>query len=323
VTTPAITKGRPGRTWLTAALLAALVLASATLVFRRAVYEAPSASSPASKVPPGDDAAVASEEAVVLAAVGNVQRATAGGDWSPVSAGDRLHADDAIRTAKGGSAGLRIGERSRLSVAEASQLSIRELTRAVHRLRLERGRIAVDYEPDGRRVLRIENEASGGVAETTSARFSVLSTGTTVAVATETGSVDLRAADKVVRVAAGSQAMVRRGEAPRAPEQIPVKLLLKVAGTALGPGPRDLCARVEGIAQPGAQVTIDGVSAEVDENGRFSVPVPREPKDKRKVLVAMRDVLGREESRTVPCERAHPESPIQDFAIRWRNKRPP
>ncbi len=320
---PAATKGRPGRTWLTAALLAALVLASATLVFRRSVYEPPSSASVPAKVPLGDAAAAAPEEAVVFSAVGSVQRATAGGDWSPLSAGDRLRADDAIRTAKGGSAGLRIGERSHLSVAEASQLSIRELTRAVHRLRLERGRIAVDYQPDGRRVLRIENEASGGVAETTSARFSVLSTGTTVAVATETGSVDLRAADKVVRVAAGSQAVVQRGEAPGAPEQIPVKLLLKVSGTALAPGPRDLCARVEGTAQSGAQVLIDGAPAEVDAKGRFSVPVPREPKNKRTVLVAMRDVLGREELRTVPCEGAPSEPAIHDFAIRWRNKRPP
>ena len=39
------------------------------------------------------------------------------------------------------------------------------------------GRIKVDDQPDGRRVLRIESEGAGGVAETTSARFSVLSTG--------------------------------------------------------------------------------------------------------------------------------------------------
>jgi hypothetical protein len=48
--------------------------------------------------------------------------------------------------------------------------------------------------------------------------------------------------------------------------------------------------------------------------------VPREPKNKRKVLVAMRDVLGREERRTVPCE---PQSATQDVAIRWRKKTAP
>ncbi len=318
-------KGRTGRLWLTMLLLALLLLGGASWVFRRAVYQAPLAPQaglqPPLALPPAPaDAPV--EEAVVVTAQGPVQRAVAGGDWLRVVPGDRLRADDALRTGKGGSAGLRVGEKSQLSVAEGSQLTVRELTRAVHRFKLDRGRIGVDYQADGKRVLRIENETSGGAAETTAARFSVLSSGATVAVATETGTVDLTGASKRVQVTAGSQAVVALGQAPSAPEQIPVKLLLKVAGAAGLPG-SSLCARVEGVVQPGAELLIDGVAAPVDRAGRFSVPVPRQPKDKAQVLVAMRDALGREQRRTVPCVGETPESAIKDFALRWRRKASP
>ncbi|GAC1340035.1 MAG: hypothetical protein NVSMB23_09790 [Myxococcales bacterium] len=314
------------RPWLKAAVAGALLLGLAVLVFRGVVYQRPPPAPIVAAAPPvpAPQAAEpeANETAVVTAAVGPVQRATAGGGFAPIATGDRLRADDAIRTGRGGRADLRIGDKSALSVAEQSQVSIRELSRAVHRFKLERGRLSVDYKADGQRVLRIENEESGGVAEAFSARFSVLSTGATIAVATETGSVDLRAAEQVVTVAAGRQAVAQKGAPPTAPEEIPVRLLLKVAGAA-GTPQQHLCARVEGVAQPGSQVLIDGVPAEVGRDGRFSVPVPRETPDKKAVLVALRDVMGREQQKTVPCAGGAPESDIRDFAIRWRSKRGP
>lgn len=323
---PSPKTGRQARPWLKAAVAGALLLVLAMLVFRGAVYQPQASAPPRPAAPAGPPAPAAeaesNETAVVTAAVGPVQRATGSGTYTPIAPGDRLRADDAIRTGRGGRADLRIGDKSELSVAEQSQVSIRELSRAVHRFKLERGRLSVDYKPDGMRVLRIENEASGGVAEAFSARFSVLSTGATIAVATETGSVDLRAADQVVTVAAGRQALAQKGAPPTAPEEIPVRLLLKVAGAAGAPQ-QGLCARVEGVAQPGSQVLIDGVPVEVGRDGRFSVPVPRDTPRKKAVLVAMRDVMGRQQQKTVPCAGEAPESAIHDFAIRWRGKREP
>ncbi|HXN55741.1 MAG TPA: FecR family protein [Myxococcales bacterium] len=316
------------RPWLKAAAAGALLLGLSLLFFRSAVYQphvAGPGAAPAAP-PPVATAQEAEQErnetAVVTAAVGRVQRATGRGEFEPVAAGDRLRADDAIRTGRGGRADLRIGDKSELSVSEQSQVSIRELTRAVHRFKLDRGRLSVDYKADGLRVLRIENEASGSIAESFSARFSVLSTGATIAVATETGSVDLRAADQVVTIAAGRQALAQAGAPPTAPEEIPVRLLLKVADAARAPQ-QGLCARVEGVAQPGSQLFIDGVPAEVGPTGHFSVPVLRETPEKKAVLVALRDVTGREQQKTVPCAGETPESAIRDFSIRWRSKRGP
>src|SRR5207248_625641 len=80
---------------------------------------------------------------------------------------------------------LRIGDRSRLTMAESSQLTIREITQRVHRFRLERSLVKADYKLDGERVLRIES--AGSVADPHAARFSLVSTGTSVAIGTADG----------------------------------------------------------------------------------------------------------------------------------------
>jgi len=299
-----------------------LFLCAAFVLFRHTVYQPPArATDSGAERPPGATqqalAALAPQEAVVLSVAGSVERAQGSGAWSRLVPGERLKADESIRTGKSGRTDLRIGDKSTLAVTESTQVTIRELTRAVHRFRLERGRLAVDYKPDGERVLKIESESSGAVAETRGARFSVLSTGSTIAVATETGSVNLRAAQQEVEVREGQTAAVQKGEAPGAPEPIvpiPIPLLLKVA-SAIPSENEQLCARVTGTAQPGAEVLVDGVAADVDREGRFNVAVPRKPPDKTEVLVAMRDAAGREQSRAVPCDALDPR--IRRLGIRW------
>ena len=195
-----------------------LFLCAAFLLFRHTVYQLPA---PPADQPQGTAqqalAAPAPQEAVVLSVAGSVERARGSGPWSRLVPGEHLKADESIRTGKTGRTNLRIGDKSTLAVTESTQVTIRELTRAVHRFRLERGRLAVDYKPDGERVLKIESESSGAVAETRGARFSILSTGSTIAVATETGSVNLRAAQREVEVHAGQIAAVRQGDAAPLP----------------------------------------------------------------------------------------------------------
>jgi hypothetical protein len=299
-----------------------LFLCAAFVLFRHTVYQPPApAMGSGAEQPPGVTqqalAAPAPQEAVVLSVAGSVEKARGSGAWSRLVPGEHLKADESIRTGKTGRTDLRIGDKSTLAVTESTQVTIRELTRAVHRFRLERGRLAVDYKPDGERVLMIEGESSGAVAETRGARFSVLSTGSTIAVATETGSVNLRAAQREVEVREGQTAAVQRGEAPSAPEAVapvPVPLLLKVAA-AIPSESEQLCAHVTGTAQPGAEVLVDGVPADVDREGRFNVAVPRKPPDKTEVLVAMRDAAGREQDHTVPCDALDPR--IRRLGIRW------
>jgi hypothetical protein len=304
------------------AVAAILLLCAAFFLFRYLVYQPPAASvetgaAGAAGAAEPAPAPPAPQEALVLSVAGQVERARGTGPWSRLVPGEHLKADESIRTGKSGRTDLRIGDKSTLAVTESTQVTIRELTRAVHRFRLERGRLAVDYKPDGERVLKIESESSGAVAETRGARFSVLSTGSTIAVATETGSVNLRAAQHEVEVRDGQTAAVHQGDAPSAPQPIapvPVPLLLKVAA-AIPSENEQLCARVSGTAQQGAEVLVDGVPAELDREGRFSVAVPRKPPDKTEALVAMRDAAGREQTRSVPCDALDPR--IRRVGIRW------
>src|SRR5438093_921848 len=80
-------------------------------------------------------------EAIVEAVSGPVQRSTSRGDWAALSTGERLRADDSLRTGKGASTDLRIGNQARLTVTESSQLTIREITDKLHRFELSRGRV--------------------------------------------------------------------------------------------------------------------------------------------------------------------------------------
>ena len=292
-----------------AAVLCA-VLAGSWWIFAHAVYRAPPERGALSRT-----ASAVVDEAIVEAVSGSVQRSTSQGDWAALVAGEHLRADDSLRTGKGATTDLRIGDRARLTVTESSQLTIREISRRVHRFQLARGRLKADYKPDAERMLRIES--SGGVVESHGARFSILSTGTAVAIATDAGAVTLRAQEGSVEVREGQQAVAMQGSPPSASEPIPASVLLKVANAAVATD--GLCATVEGDAPPGAEVTVDGAAAALGADGHFRVPVPRAG-ERREVLVALRDAAGREETRKVRC--VDPPPHIRDFAIHWR-KRPP
>jgi hypothetical protein len=299
----------PIRLVFEAAAVLCIVVGAAWWIFARSVYSGPAELHAAVAPPPRS----AAEEAVVEAVTGTVQRNGSHGSWVEVVAGEHLRADDSLRTGKGARTDLRIGDRARLTVAESSQLTIREITQTVHRFQLDRGRVKADYKPDGQRVLRIES--AGGVAESHGARFSMLSTGTAVAIATDDGAVTLRSKDKAIEVAAGKQAVAMQGQVPTAAEPIPASVLLKVANAAASTD--GVCATIDGVAPAGTEVTVDGVAAQIASDGRFRVPVAHAA-DGREVLVALRDASGHEETRKVRC--VDPPPRIRDFAIHWRKQ---
>jgi FecR protein len=294
--------------------LIGVLVAGSWVLFRRAVYRAPPAAAAQVREEPRADGAI------VVAVAGDVVRLSPSGGTSALAVGQRLGAEDSVRTGKGAHTDLQVGPRSRLTIAEASQLTVREITEKVHRFKLTRGRIAVDYQRDGARLLRIESADGEAVAETHGARFGVLSTGSAVAIATETGAVNLTSSQGAVEVSAGKQAVAETGKPPSAAEPIPAKLLLKVADAA-PPQEREeqLCAEVAGTAPLGAEVLVDGTPAAIADDGGFRVRVPA-ARGKTGVQVAIRDATGRETIRTVPCGARMPR--IKDFAIRWKKKEP-
>jgi hypothetical protein len=260
-------------------------------------------------------AAEASPRAEVLGLVGVAQRGQ-GERWVALSVGDALGPEDAVRTGPGARVDLRVGdEASRLSIPERSEVYVEEVTRAVHSLRLERGRIDVDYREREARVLRVRAQG-GAVAETRAARFTLLREGDMVAVVTRAGAVDLSAEGVTLHVGAGEQALAFDGARPLGPEPIPVDVLLRVAARA--PGSGTSCVSLEGAVRRGTQVWVEGQAAEVSREGAFVAEVPR-ARGRAQVKVVAREPSGLVRERLLSCQ---PEvrataGQVESVKFRW------
>src|SRR5437764_844657 len=149
------------RMLLEAGTVAAVLLTGAWLVFRGTLYR-PAPPPPAAHV--AEEAKV--DEAIVVAVVGDVVRLSPNGGTSALAAGQRLRADDSVRTGRGGRTDLQLGARSRITVAEGTQLMVREISEKLHRVSLKRGRVAGVYQTDGARQLRIGSATRRECSET-------------------------------------------------------------------------------------------------------------------------------------------------------------
>jgi hypothetical protein len=238
----------------------------------------------------------AAQEVKVASVRGLAERGRAGA-WFAAQSGDGLDRDEMVRTGPDGRVELLVGDdRSRITISERTQVTVAEVTAAVHRFQLSRGRLAVDYQNAAGRTLKIES-GNGSVATTRGARFTVLSSGVTVAVATERGAVTLSAAGGAVEVDAGFQAVVTDAETPpAAPVPIPIEVLLKVAHQAR----RGESARLSGAVRPGSELLMDGKEIEVNSDGTFEVRVP-EVAGRKQVKLVAREPSGRERTQLVVC----------------------
>jgi hypothetical protein len=256
-------------------------------------------------------------EARIVSVKGEVQRGATAGAWTPVREGDTLRQHDRIRTGAGGAAELSVDDKSSVVVSESTEVGVEEISRAMHRFRLVRGRVTADYAPDGRRALRIEGTAGQTAVAEREARFSVLATEETFTLATERGKVNLASAGAVVTVGAGRQASATGDRPPVAPTPIPAEVLLLATGKA---GPSG-CSEIRGQAPPGAQVTVAGIPVEVDATGRFHVKLAGDV-PQRNVAVWIRDALGRVEEKQIVCPATGRAQRVSDIEIRGWHSRP-
>jgi hypothetical protein len=266
--------------------------------------------------PPIDGAlpAAAAPGVKVVEVVGTVSRSGAKGERAAVTPGTELAVDDTLVTEAASRVRIKVGERSTVDLAQNAEVQVRELSESIQRLGLVYGRAAVDYKEGGDRVLRIENQDGSAVAQVKAGKFSILNTGTTVAVATETGQVDLTAAGSTVAIGADQQSVVAGG-APLRPLAIPAELVLRV----VDPGcriQRETFFNVTGRTSPGSRVTVNEKVAHVRDNGDFSLRVPLKI-GKNQIVVLTEDVSGRSERRVIPCITVDPGAPIQDVDIKW------
>jgi len=251
--------------------------------------------------------------AIVIGVVGMVER-TEGEDWVEVRVGDVLGLDDSIRTGVGSRADLQVGdEASRLSIPERSEVRLGAVSRAAHAIRLARGRVDVDYRGQGERVLRLQS-GEGALAETREARFTMLRSGAMVAVATHVGSVRLSAAGGSVEIGAGHQSVVFDGAQPLAAEPIPLEVLLKVAAQASAR--ESVCVSLSGQVRPGTEVFVEEEPAEVSQEGRFRMDVPRR-EGRSRVKVLAREPGGATRETLMACRARARARPPQRVKIRW------
>lgn len=308
------------RTVVLAIVVGVLLAVGAWLLFRTQVAPPPEPPRPVVVERPvvdaGQVAPEARADARVVAVTGLAERsATGDAGWVALKQGDPLVADDRIRTAKGGELTLQVGDsNSRITVPESSELAIGQLTAAVHSFKVGHGRIGVDYQRDDKRVLRLTSE-NGAVAETRGAKFTVLSTGTTIAVATESGSVNLSAAGQSVEVGPGQQSVVLGQGAPSEVAPIPTSVLLEVAKVASGGN--ELCASLQGLVRPGTALEVDGNPVNVDREGRYNVTVPRRPGLKSVRVVAL-EPSGKRSEKEIACKEAR-AGPKDEADFQWGN----
>jgi hypothetical protein len=250
-------------------------------------------------------------EVRVLSADAGVERSVPGGAWAPAGAGDALAVADTIRTGDAATAEIELGQSSRVTIAERTEVTVRELTAALQRVGLVRGRIGVDVQADGTRVVRVE-DASGSILVSASAgRMGVVAGPRTLAVVAEEGRAVIESAGAAVEVPPGHQAAAWLGQKPVAPVPVPRDLLMRVVRAVEARRAAD-CAVVEvGLA---SEVLVDGVPVDVPPDGRLLVRVPQRARRRGAELV-VRDARGTVARRTVPCW--EDEADVSGLEVRW------
>ncbi|HEY6101136.1 MAG TPA: FecR family protein [Anaeromyxobacter sp.] len=260
--------------------------------------------------PEAQPPAAAPGDALVLSADAGVERRSAGG-WTRARAGDALEVTDSIRAGEGSTAEIALGRRTRITLAERSEVTVRELTAAAQRVGLVRGRIGVDVRPDGTRVLRVEDPSGTVVARGVSGRFGVVASGGGLAIAAAAGRVTVESAGRAVEVPEGAETVAWRGTAPLPPRPIPREVVLRVARRI---EERRASACLVLHVDVATELLVNGEQVEVPADGTVVVHLPARTK-RREVAVALRHAGGAVERRTLPCWES--EGDVSALEVKW------
>jgi hypothetical protein len=260
-----------------------------------------------SEAPP---AAPAHRDALVLAADPGVERRSAGG-WAPARSGDSLRVTDSIRTGEGSTAEIELGPGTHVTLAERSEVTVRELTAAVQRVGILRGWIGVDLRPDGTRVLRVEDPSGKVAAFGTSGRFGVLAKGEALAVASTGGQVTVESGGGAVKLPAGAETVARSGDAPLPPRAIPREVVLRVA-RQIEERRASVCLALE--VDAASELSVNGEPVEVPRDGKVVVRLPPHAR-RREIDVTVRHASGVVERKRLPCWQY--EGDVSDLEVRW------
>ena len=249
-------------------------------------------------------------DALVVSADPGVERRSSE-VWTAARAGDVLAVTDSIRAGEGSTAEITLGRGTHITLAERSEVTVRELTAAAQRVGLVRGRIGVDVRPDGTRVLRVEDHSGTVAARGASGRFGVVASGGGLAIASVEGRVTVESGGRAVDVGAGEETVATRGAAPLAPRPIPREVVLRVA-RKIEERRASVCLVLH--LDPAAELTVDGEPVEIPVDGAVAVRLPPRSR-KRQVAVVLRHAGGGVERRTLPCWQY--EGDVSDLEVKW------
>ena len=240
------------------------------------------------------------------------------GKWRAMNKGDMLNVEDSVRTLDDSTVVLGLGETSTIELSNASEIEVRELSGVAQRLGLVKGRASVDYSETGNRVLNIENSDGTVVAKVDQGKFSILNNGQLVAVATETGSVDLSAAGESVTVSKGMESVVEKGKAPIEPYQVSANAYLKLSAGACRKQNNNM-AIVRGTVSVGTEIRINGVRVQPNPDGSFLTRI-RLAENDRKVQLKTTDVWGNIREQHLICTEPRNSASIKNVVIDWGKK---
>ncbi len=294
----------PGRL-RTAALVAlgAALLVGAALLSRRLLSVGPTV---AGAPPEAARPAVADAGTFqVISAVGAVEAGRNGG-WRAIRNGDTLTRADAVRTAAGAGAVLRLSAGTEVELREKVEIGLDRLPSGAA-VDLRHGKVFARVS--GSEGLEI-NAHDTRTANEGPAHFVVMSDDSgRVSVAALSGRARFSAGGKSLSLPAGSESSSLAGAPPSDPERIPEEVLLDVIWPADEQRHSVDHAAVVGRARPSTIVTVNGAPAPVGTDGRFNAVVPLRV-GKNTVDVAAEDMTGRTRHATGAVVRRGPPPPL-------------
>jgi hypothetical protein len=231
------------------------------------------------------------ERLVVTSVSGSVRiwRGGRSGEAQEAMVGTELRQDDLVETGNGATTQLTAGGRYRVDLEPNSEFAVKEITAELSRFRLASGLMSASVQDNPTRAFEVE-AGRQAVARTRGGELSVASSERTATVAVRRGETELQSGGRAVVIRAGQQSLARDGMAPSAPAPVPASLLLKVdwPGELLTNRRRLV---ITGRTAPGAVLSVDGRSVEVEPDGTFRhVTYLRE--GRQTISIAGRDVAG-------------------------------
>ncbi len=237
------------------------------------------------------------------------------GQWYVVQAGDSLSLQDVIRTPRGSRALLRRGS-AEIEVKENVDIRLDQLAETTATFDVLRGGNVTANVGQAKEILEI----SAGQARTVNqgtARW-VVSLGPTgrVSVAATKGEVRFSAAGRAVALTAGTESVAGAGQGPSQPEQIPEDLLLSVVWPELGA--RSARTTIVGKVSPSSRVKLNGIEADVQADGRFTVS-PGVAVGPNRWDFSVEDINGRKKTLSHTAQRPAPTPVLETTGeVLWK-----